>query len=422
MKRNFLQKAGGKRSFFFVVFLLCAMLLQAGCAGQTMKYTAVNTAMGTVVTQTVYAKEEAVTGQITELITSLEQEYLSWRIADSEVAGVNAAAGSGEFVALSEEFWTDLQILQEVSAKSEGAFDMTLGALIRLWNIDAWAAGSTGQTTAVNTPRAAAEPTDAGQTTAENILHVPAEPTDTGQTTAENIPHVPAESLGSTQETLTGKEDAPQTDRQSDAEVQLPTPEEIEAALQNTGYERLEIAGDGIRLPVGMSLDLGAVGKGIACDRIRQYLEEKEVSGAVISVGGSILTFGQKPDGTNWQVGIVNPLQTEQTIGILSLSGQWCVSTSGDYERFVEVDDFRYHHILDPATGYPADSGVRSVTILCKSGILSDALSTACFVLGTEKGMELAESYGAEALFVDAQGKIYMTEGMKQYFRETGEK
>lgn len=192
--------------------------------------------------------------------------------------------------------------------------------------------------------------------------------------------------------------------------------------MQNTGYERLEIAGDGIRLPVGMSLDLGAVGKGIACDRIRQYLEEKEVSGAVISVGGSILTFGQKPDGTNWQVGIVNPLQTEQTIGILSLNGQWCVSTSGDYERFVEVDDFRYHHILDPATGYPADSGVRSVTILCKSGILSDALSTACFVLGTEKGMELAESYGAEALFVDAQGKIYMTEGMKQYFRETGEK
>lgn len=386
MKRNFLQKAGGKRSLFFVAFLLCVMLLQTGCAGQTMKYTAVNTAMGTVVTQTVYAKEENVTGQITELITSLEQDYLSWRIAASEVAEVNAAAGSGEFVALSEEFWTDLQILQEVSAKSEGAFDLTLGPLIRLWNIDAWAAGNIDQTTAGNAPHAVAEPSD------------------------------------SAQEAMSETEDAAQTDRQSGAEMHIPTPEEIQAALQNTGYERLEIAGNSIRLPDGMSLDLGAVGKGIACDRIRQYLEEKDVSGAVISVGGSILTFGQKPDGTNWQVGIVNPLQTEQTIGILSLSGQWCVSTSGDYERFVEVDGIRYHHILDPATGYPADSGVRSVTILCKSGILSDALSTACFVLGTEKGIELAESYGAEALFVDAQGYIYMTEGMKQYFRETGEK
>lgn len=359
MKSNFLQKAGGRRSFFGVVFLICAILMQTGCAGQTMKYTTVNTAMGTVVTQTVYAKEEAVTGQITELITFLEQEYLSWRIEDSEVAGINAAAGTGEWVALSEELLADLAVLQEVSAKSEGAFDMTLGPVIRLWNIDAWAAGNVKPTT------------------------------------VENAPH---------------------------AGTELPTPEEITAALQNTGYKRVETADGSIRLPVGMSLDLGAVGKGIACDRILRYLEEEDVSGAVISVGGSILTYGQKPEGTNWQVGIVNPLQTEQTLGILSLNGQWCVSTSGDYERFVEVDGIRYHHILDPATGYPADSGVRSVTILCKSGILSDALSTACFVLGTEKGMELAASYGAEALFVDVQGNIYMTEGMEQYFRETGEK
>ena len=82
------------------------------------------------------------------------------------------------------------------------------------------------------------------------------------------------------------------------------------------------------------------------------------------------------------------------------------------------MDGVRYHHILNPATGYPADSGVRSVTILCDSGIVSDALSTACFVLGVEEGMALAESYGAQALFVDMEGNIFMTDGMKQFFKE----
>ena len=95
-------------------------------------------------------------------------------------------------------------------------------------------------------------------------------------------------------------------------------------------------------------------------------------------------------------------------------------STSGDYERYVEADGARCHHIIDPATGMPADSGVHSVTILTRNGLLSDALSTACFVLGAEKGMKLAQEYGAEALFVTFEGEILMTEGMESCFSPAG--
>ena len=146
-----------------------------------------------------------------------------------------------------------------------------------------------------------------------------------------------------------------------------------------------------------------------------EYLQEHEkITGATIAVGGSVLTYGEKPDGSSWKVGIVNPRETSYYVGILEVDGQWCISTSGDYERYVEVDGIRYHHIIDPDTGYPADSGVTSVTVLTKDGFLSDALSTACFILGKDAGMKLAESYGAEVLFVEKDGTVSMTEGMRE--------
>lgn len=207
-----------------------------------------------------------------------------------------------------------------------------------------------------------------------------------------------------------------------DTEVILPEDAQIEEALKHTGYRALKLEGDTLFLPEGMQLDMGAAGKGIACDEIMALLKESEVTGAVVSVGGSVLTYGSRPDGADWQVAVVNPQDTTEYLGTLSLSGEWFVSTSGDYERYVEADGIRYHHILNPATGYPAESGVRGVTIVCDSGILSDALSTACFVLGVQDGMELAESYGAKALFADETGQIFMTENMKEIFKETGDK
>lgn len=357
--------------------LLCGSLLAAvvcfcaGC-GRTVKYTSVNTAMGTFVYQTVYTSGEDVTADVTGLINDLEQDTLSWRIAESELACINAQAGSEEGFVLSDNLSADLAVLTEVSERSSGAFDITMHPVVELWNIDAWAAGQGA---------------------------VPMQQT--------------VEGTGETQETQPAD---------TTAQIKIPTSDQITQALSHTGYEAITIENNTWYLPADMSLDLGAAGKGIACDEIADFLKESEVSGAVISVGGSVITYGSKPDGTPWQVAIVNPLDTAKQLGTLSLTGEWFVSTSGDYERYVEVDGIRYHHILDPDTGYPAASGVRSVTIVCDSGILSDALSTACFVLGVEEGMELAESYGVKALFVDEAGQIFMTESMQGIFKEAGEK
>jgi thiamine biosynthesis lipoprotein len=209
-------------------------------------------------------------------------------------------------------------------------------------------------------------------------------------------------------------------DGEKSGEYRVPSDEEIKEALYYTGYDGISVEGNHIYLPENMKIDLGAVGKGAALDSIREYLENEDnkdtVTAAVISIGGSILTYGTKPDNTKWRVGIVNPIDTSTNLGVLSLEGGYCVSTSGDYERYVETDGIRYHHIIDPATGYPADSGVHSVTIVSENGALSDALSTACFVLGVEKGLELAEYYQTEALFVDSEGNITMTDGMKNIF------
>ena len=205
-----------------------------------------------------------------------------------------------------------------------------------------------------------------------------------------------------------------------------PEERDIAEALSRSGFARIHFQPSFGAEPAsvcpeeGAALDLGAVGKGLALDRIREYLEtDKTVTGAMVSVGGSVLTYGKKPDGAPWKVGVADPENPSENLGVLTLDGGAFVSTSGDYERFVEEGGVRYHHILDPRTGFPADSGLRSVTVLADSGLLSDGLSTACFVLGREKGMELAKRYGAEALFVERDGAIFMTPGMKALFRKT---
>lgn len=330
---------------FLTAFLLVGGLLFFASCGKVEKYSMTDIAMGTVTNQTIYSKDGDLTLAVRDIMLELEQEELSWRIEGSEVAHINAAAGSGAYTPVSDRLYKELEILMKLSEDSGGAFDITIRPVAALWNIDAWAAGENQFTT-------------------------------------------------------------------------IPTHEQITFALTHTGYENLSLTNGSVILPKDMALDLGAAGKGIACDRIAAYLKEQAVYGAVVSVGGSVVTIGKKPDGTPWQIGIIDPRDTSSFIGILYLEGENFVSTSGDYERYVEVDGVRYHHILNPATGYPADSGVRSVTILCDSGILSDALSTACFVLGVEEGMALAESYGAQALFVDMEGNISMTDGMKQFFKE----
>jgi len=199
----------------------------------------------------------------------------------------------------------------------------------------------------------------------------------------------------------------------------VPDDSEIQALLKNAGYENIDLQGNEVKLPSDVSIDLGAVGKGIGTDIMMDFMQENEdIKAGVISVGGSIVTYGNKPEGGAWKVGITDPRDKEGgLLGSLQLEGDHYISTSGDYEKYIEVEGKRYHHIMDPKTGYPANSGLISVTIVCDSGLLSDALSTACFVLGYEESLPLLETYHAQAVFVDNNQNVYITDGLIDCFK-----
>lgn len=185
----------------------------------------------------------------------------------------------------------------------------------------------------------------------------------------------------------------------------IPTEKEISDALESIDYKKIRIENGTVYYEDGI-IDLGAVGKGFACDLIKAYLSSENVKGAVVSVGGSILAYGDYNDkGDKWSIAIRHPRSESEFLGVIRLD-EGFVSTSGDYERYFEKDGKRYHHIFDARTGMPASSGLISVTVVADSGLLSDALSTACFIVGEEKGKALIEKYGASAIFVDEEMNI----------------
>lgn len=181
----------------------------------------------------------------------------------------------------------------------------------------------------------------------------------------------------------------------------VPGEKEIKKALSLVDYEKISVNSSSVSVSKGQQVDLGAVGKGAACDAAKEYLERSGVKGAVVSVGGSILAWGERNKaGDKWRIAVRHPREENAYIGVIKLK-EGFVSTSGDYEKYFEQDGKRYHHILDANTGYPAESGLVSVTVVCDSGVLSDALSTACFILGEEKSKALLDEFSAAAVFVD---------------------
>lgn len=286
-------------------------------------------AMGTVVSSKLQGKgSREAEEEIRTMINGMETACLSWRCEGSDVYRINEQ--NGNFVSVSQDTAKWIADCTDVSEKSRGAFDITIGKVTRLWNFD-------------------------------------------------------------------GESD------------KLPEKEDVRKALKSVDYSAMLFNNTAVKAAKGQFIDLGAVGKGIACDSARKILEESSVKNGIVSVGGSVLVFGKSAT-----VGVICPDDDTKCVGTINLKNK-CVSTSGDYERFFVKDGKKYHHIIDPATGYPVHNNLRSVTVICDSGLMSDALSTACFVLGYQGSLELLRSYDAEAIYIFNDNTIAVTDGVKNF-------
>ncbi len=199
-----------------------------------------------------------------------------------------------------------------------------------------------------------------------------------------------------------------------------PANDRIEMVLPLVNYSDLEL--DTVQKSAGLknsgqSVDLGGIGKGFASDRFMEIFQEYGVISAYSNIGGNVSTLGDKPDGSPWRVGIRHP-RLNGLLGAVAVTGK-AVVTSGDYERyFFNKEGRRFHHILNPITGYPAESGLVSVTVVADSAMTADALSTAVFVAGLERGLALIEKYpGTEAVLADAKLQVYVTQGLHKRFQ-----
>lgn len=301
----------------------------------------------TIITITLYGTEDASYIDECFALASKYENLFSNTKEDSEISRINANAGTGNYVTVSDE--TLELILDGIAygSLSGGAFDITIGKLSDLWNFSEIAANLDAE------------------------------------------------------------------DNEADVSV-LPSPEEIQSLLPHVGYENIVIDQNRVLLTdPEAKIDLGGIAKGYIADRMKEYLNAEGCTCGYINLGGNVLTLGQKPDGASYSIGIQMPFgESGETLGVVTVSDK-SVVTSGVYERYYRIDGQLYHHILDTGTGYPCDTGLYEVTIISDSSMDGDALSTTCFILGLEKGLQLIESLDeTEAIFVTSSYEIYTTSGI----------
>ena len=200
--------------------------------------------------------------------------------------------------------------------------------------------------------------------------------------------------------------------------ARVPPQEEIDSLLPLVGYDMVTLNENDKSVYLeneGMMLDLGGIAKGYAADEVAKILASHDVNNAIINLGGNVLTVGTRVDGSKWRIGVQNPeLERGGYVMVAHLEDQALV-TSGPYERYLEVDGVIYHHILDTNTGYPVVTNLTSASIIADNSFISDALSTAVYSLGLEKGMALIDSIdGIEALFIDDDKNIYTSKGFEE--------
>lgn len=264
----------------------------------------------------------------------------------SEVININSKAGS-DYVKVSPDTFSVIKQGKYYSELSQGKFDVTIGPIVKLWNIG--------------------------------------------------------------------------TDK-----ARVPSPDEIKNKLPLVDYSNILLNEQENKIMLkekGMLIDLGAIAKGYAGDEVKRVLAENGVKHALINLGGNLVTLGSKLNNKAWKLGVQNPLDSRgEYLGTIEVSDK-AIVTSGIYERYIEKDGKRYHHILSPENGYPIDNSLVSVSIVADKSIDADALSTTAFALGLENGLKLIESLkNVDAIFVTKDSDVYVTSGLKDNFKITDDK
>lgn len=196
------------------------------------------------------------------------------------------------------------------------------------------------------------------------------------------------------------------------AQLTPPSSQELLSLLPSVGTEHVSMHGATVSLSDGAGIDLGAIAKGYTAQACIEHLKNCKVECAIVSLGGNVQTLGSKPDGSKWAIGIADPSNPAKSIAVVQFEGSMALVTSGSYQRYYEFDGKKYHHILDPKTGYPAENELSSVTILAQDGTMADAFSTALFVMGLENATDFWRSRNDfEAVFILKDGTIHATEG-----------
>ena len=332
--------------FTISILLIFSLTILSGCSKDnkvTEPLSKTELLMGTVVTVTLYdSNDEGILDKVFTKVKELEST-LSINENGTLVDKINESAGI-EPVKVDYDTYTVIKKGLEYAKLSNGLFDISVGPIVKLWNI--------------------------------------------------GLP-----------------------------EAKVPTQEEIDSRIPLVGYSDVELNDEENTVFLkrqGMMIDLGGIAKGYTADVISDILTEEGVKSAIIDLGGNIFAHGLKVDGSTWRIGIQNPFSDRgDIIGTITVKNKSIV-TSGIYERYIEKDGIKYHHILSPKTGYPYENEIAGITIISDKSSDGDALSTSVFAMGVEEGMKFINTQeGIDAIFVTKDNKIYITDGIRDIFKLT---
>lgn len=197
----------------------------------------------------------------------------------------------------------------------------------------------------------------------------------------------------------------------------VPSDEEIKDVLSKVSYTNVIADGQEVTLNNNAMIDFGGIAKGYTSSRVMEIFRQNGVEHGIISLGGNVQALNSKPDNSSWRVAVQKPDGDGSYLGILSVDNK-AVITSGGYERYFKQNGMTYHHIINPSTGYPSDSDLTSVTIVCEDGTTADALSTSLFVMGLADAMDFYRNSGIafDMILYDRDGKLYVTQDIADSF------